>query len=426
MPALPMQLEEKRDKAFQIYADMKRILTDPNATPEEKAQLEAMHAEADDLTSEVFRLEDVETSFGKLKQIAAKERRLEQSEFATHGEFLQAVYKAGKTGQVDPRLVYFEQEKSVENKDMNEGVGAEGGYLVPAEHDNTVLSVGVQGSPFLERATHIPMRRRELSIPMLDQGATTAGTPHWFGGIETYWVAEAAEKPESEPSWGEITLVAHELVGFTRVSNALLADSAVSLDAFFNGPLGFAGALRWRMQYAAIRGTGAGQPEGILNADAALVVDRATSGSVTYPDLLNMLEVFLMTGGQGMWMASQSMLAELAQINGPSGNPSYVWKMDATDGIPGTLLGMPIFFTEMLPPLGTQGDLVLVNPTFYLVGDRQATTIESTPYEKWRFNQTSWRAVARMDGQVWLKDPITLVDGSSQLSPVVLLGDTAT
>lgn len=426
---LPVALTDKKERAAQLYLEVERLLTDPNASPEEKGSIQAMMDEAEGLTSDLFQLDKVQTAYKKLQALKAAESRPDGSNFDTLGLFLTAVAKAGRTTSpwIDPRLKYFEDERPIgESKDLGESVGATGGFLVPVELQTQVYGVAAEQSVFMQRATHIPMRRRQIQIPVLDQTDTTAGVAHWFGGIQAYWVAEHAEKPQSEPTWREITLTAHEMVGYTRASNILLDDAAISLDAFFNGPLGFNGAMTWLMDWATINGTGAGMPLGWMNSDATIVVDRATSGTITYPDLLNMLQRFLMTGGQGVWYVSQGALATLAQMTGPSGNPSYVWMPDAREGIPGRLLGMPVVFSEKMPALGQQGDIALVNPPYYLVGDRQAVTIESTQFDRWRYNQTSWRAVARMDGQPWLSAPLTLMDGSAQLSPFVVLGDTST
>lgn len=425
---LPVALKEKKDRAELIYAEVNRLLTDPDVTLEEKGGIEAMIAEADDLSSELFQLDKVQAAHKKLQDIA-RQHESQQAEaagqFKTLGEFLKAVHSAGVSKKHDPRLVWYEDEAPTpgESKDLAEGDGATGGFLVPSEAQINPMSIAAEQSFFWNRATRIPMRRRSIEIPVLDQTGTTAGQPHWFGGIQAYWAAEASEMSNSDPAFRQITLTAHELIAFTRASNTLLADSATSLEAFFNSPLGFNGAMSWMFDYEAINGTGVGKPTGFLNSGATITVPRATAGTVEYPDLLNMLQKFLMTGGQGMWLASQSLLSTLAQINGPSGNPSYVWLSDASGGIPARLLGMPIYFTEKMPLIGTAGDLALVNAPYYLVGDRQAITIESTQFEQWKFNKHSWRAVARVDGQPWLSAPLTLQDGTSQLSPFVILGD---
>jgi HK97 family phage major capsid protein len=92
-------------------------------------------------------------------------------------------------------------------------------------------------------------------------------------------------------------------------------------------------------------------------------------------------------------------------------------------GGPDTLLGRPYKVTEMLPSLGKFGDIMLIDPTFYVIGDRQATTIEATQFDKWAEFKTSWRVMHRVDGQPWLDAPITFSDGSFQVSPFIALND---
>jgi HK97 family phage major capsid protein len=136
------------------------------------------------------------------------------------------------------------------------------------------------------------------------------------------------------------------------------------------------------------------------------------------------MEDFL-PSGNGLWTITQSAMSELIQLNGPAGNPSYIWQPNARDGVPGFILGFPVIWTEKLPLIGNQGDVLLADWRYYLLGDRQATTIESTQFDFWRYDQTSWRAVHRVDGQPWLSTPLTYQDGTTQVSPFVILGAVA-
>ena len=88
---------------------------------------------------------------------------------------------------------------------------------------------------------------------------------------------------------------------------------------------------------------------------------------------------------------------------------------------------MPVIFTEKTPVVGSAGDVLLADFRYYLIGDRQATTIESTPFtDKWIYDLTTWRVVHRVDGQPWLSAPITLTDGTLTVSPFVILGAKST
>jgi len=280
-----------------------------------------------------------------------------------------------------------------------------------------------EDNPIRARATVIPMRRRQLQIPTLDQTGTTSGETRQHGGIVASWTEEGVSKDETEPSFRQINLVAHKLVCYTEASDELLADEAVGLVAFLQSPMGFTGAIRWEEEYCFLRGTGAGQPLGVLNAAATITVNRAAAGAIGVADIFNMLSQH--HGDVPCWHISRAAMPQLLALNGPAANPSYIFIPNAREGAPGTLFGFPIYYTEKLPTLGAAGDILLADWNYYLIGDRQATTIDNSMHYRFRYDLTAWRAVHRVDGQPWLSAPLTLADGATQISPFVILGQVA-
>jgi HK97 family phage major capsid protein len=433
---------EKLDEAKGLFVKAKEIINNKEASTEEKNQVEAILKEARKLKKEAGQLKEIEevaAELGEVKDKAedkedkAKPKRKDRREFKDWGEYLQAAHNAlnpAYKGPRDPRLQWFKDERKPgheekqEGKQMVESVGASGGFLVPTEFQASLQSVMGESSIVRSRATIIRMRRRAIQLPVLDQTGTTSGIPHWFGGMQFYWEEEAAEKTVTTASFRQVELVAHKLIGYTRASDELLDDSAISLADFLSGPMGMAGGITWMEDFAFFQGTGAGQPLGVINAGATIVEGRAAAGAIGFDDLADMMEDFL-PSGNGLWTITQSAMSELIQLNGPAGNPSYIWQPNARDGVPGFILGFPVIWTEKLPLIGNQGDVLLADWRYYLLGDRQATTIESTQFDFWRYDQTSWRAVHRVDGQPWLSTPLTYQDGTTQVSPFVILGAVA-
>lgn len=423
-----MDYRENLAKATKLFEGAKAILGNPEATAEDKAKIEPMLEDAKRLKTEAIQLKDIETASMELEQFATEEQKddpkTELSGFKSWGEFLSAEQQARRGRFVDPRLMWFNEERGKSEpatKQMVEQTGASGGFLVPTEFLAQLQAVIAENAIVRPRATIIPMRRRQINVPVLDQTGTTAGVPHWFGGMQFYWAEEAASKTITEAEFRQIELVAHKLIGYTRASDELLDDSAISLEAFLAGPLGFTGGAVWMEDYAFIQGTGAGQPLGVIVAGATITVPRQADGTAGFVDLCNMMENFLPTG-QGVWLITQSLMSEIIQLNGPAGNPSYVWINNGREGIPGMIFGYPVIWTEKCPLIGEPGDVILADWKYYLIGDRQATTVESTKYDRWQYDQTSWRMVHRVDGQPWLSAPLTYSDGSSQVSPFVILG----
>jgi HK97 family phage major capsid protein len=400
------------------------ILTKEDITAEDKEKAESMIADAEEKANRALQVKKIVDSLSTIdhKEFAEEQQRqANKSPWDNNfGKFLIAVRQASK-GMENPNLKFFDSEvPEAERKDLAESVGSTGGFLVPKEFDATLLSQIEEMSIVRKSANVIPMARRQIEVPALKQDGTTAGQPHWFGGMIAFWQAEATTMGETEPAFRNVQLTAHELTAVTHASNNLLADSAVSLSALLTGPMGFPGVVAWYEDYAFLRGSGSGQPLGVINAPATITVTRDTASNIKYDDLVGMMGRML-PSGNAKWVAHITAKANLMLMNGPSGNPAYLWG-DATNGMPDRLLGLPIEFTEKVPTLGSVGDIGLYDFRHYYLGDRKATTVESSTEARWLRNQTSWKVTHRVDGQPWINAPFTLQDGSSTISPFVILG----
>lgn len=315
---------------------------------------------------------------------------------------------------------------------LAESDGTTGGYLIPLEYSMRLLQLAVQPQIIRQRGAFVqPMGARSLRIPYLDvTTAQSSGTTPFFGGFQTAWTEEASTKPESEPKFKQLELVAHELSSLTLASNQLLADSAVGLDAFLSTM--FPRAIGWYSDYAFFQGNGTGKPVGIINAPATVTVTRTGShGTFAVADAVTMLSKLLTTSmGSAFWVMSQTQIPNLYQLqDGASRNIILPNPQSPGGGMaqtpPMTLLGLPIIFSEKLPAKSTgaavTGDILLIDPQYYVIGDRMQLEIQSSIHYKFANAQTAWRCIARLDGQPWIDGSITLADGSTTVSPFVAL-----
>jgi HK97 family phage major capsid protein len=74
-----------------------------------------------------------------------------------------------------------------------------------------------------------------------------------------------------------------------------------------------------------------------------------------------------------------------------------------------------------VPTLGTKGDLSLVDFSYYLIKDGYGVAIDASPHVYFQTNKTMIKAFNNVDGSPWLTAPIVLRDGSTQVSPFVVL-----
>lgn len=433
--------EEISAKALKLVEDAVAIYANSESTAEDLENADKMKTDALAFKERVASLNKLrETAIAMAEQDSVTEEKAKQfskDEFRTLGEFLSAV--AYSYQGPHPGLVYKEFEGEIASgfkqtgdgqvkrewqaKDLLEQAGASGGFLVPPEFLPTLLSTEWESNVVRQRSVIIPMRRRQINVPALDMTGTTVGEPHQYGGVVAEWTEEAAAKPEKEPEFRQLELVAHKLSIYTEASTELLADSAIGLEALL-GRL-FSGAIAWEEDWAFLRGTGAGQPRGVITAPGTFVQPRAVAGTIGIGDIANMLMHH--HGANPVWHITRSAMATLIQLNGPAANPSYVFMPgNFTGNVPATLMGYPIYWTEKLPLIGTQGDILLADWGFYYIGDRQGTTVESSMHYRFRYNLVAWRADHRVDGQQMNSTPWTLTDGVTQISPFVVLGDVET
>lgn len=314
---------------------------------------------------------------------------------------------------------------------LAEGSGLTGGYIVPPDFQNELLTIAAEDAFVEPRAKVMPMNTRTMQIPMLDiTTAQSAGTSPYFGGILATWQPEAATISETEPQFKQTELTAWDLVLYTVSSNQLLADNAVGLDALLTQLFG--AALTWYKEYAFLRGTGAGSsmPLGIINAAATYVQARAITSHFILVDAANMMaRLHVRSWDSACWIMHQSVLADLIQMNDNTGAQrsgtqnvgnmlSWVNPLGQGDGGPlsrklpiAFLNGLPVFFTEKLPTLGTKGDVMLVDLSHYLIGNRLEMQIDVSDQYLFRNNQLAWRVVARADGKPWLNNVVTDSNG---------------
>lgn len=326
----------------------------------------------------------------------------------------------------------------IEKAALAEGSGITGGYVVPPEFVSNLMQLAIEDSIVESRASKMPMTSLTLTVPSLDVTTVQgAGNTPFLGGVKATWAAEAATRTESEPTFRQTELKAHELSFYAVASNTLLADNAVALDSLLSQL--FSAAIAWYTDYAYFQGDGVGKPLGLLNCAATIQVTRSVASHFKFADVVGMLARLYMPswrGGKTCWVMHQSVFPDLAQLNAgegyTSGTGRPVW-LPIDQGVQtlpgqtagpwsvGSLMGLPTILTEKLPPLGTTGCVGLFDFSKYLLGQRADIVVEVSPHVRFLNNQMVWRIVWRGDGQPWLNNPVTLADGTNTVSPFVTL-----
>ena len=114
---------------------------------------------------------------------------------------------------------------------LAESSGATGGYTVPIEFYQQMLTIMAENTFIRPRAFVQPTGSATLQIPYLDVTTVqSAGTSPFFGAVKMNWTAEAQTRTETEPKFKQLELQAWELSGYSVSSNVLLQDSVIGLE----------------------------------------------------------------------------------------------------------------------------------------------------------------------------------------------------
>jgi HK97 family phage major capsid protein len=305
---------------------------------------------------------------------------------------------------------------------LAESSGQAGGYTIPQQFSDQIQLLMAENTFIRPRAFVQPMTSAVMQIPYLDvTTARASGTSPFFGGMQVAWTAEAQTRTEYEPQFKMLELRPWELSAYSVSSNVLLQDSAIGMEKFLYQL--FAQCIGWTEEYAFLQGNGVGKPVGMLKCNANLAVARSVAGKISYTDVAALLSKLLPSSlPRAIWVVHPYGLVDLVQLRDASGRVIWVDALGgATKNIPGYLMGRPVFISEKVPTYGSTGDLNLLDPGMYVIGDRMALEVAASEHVNFLANQMTWRVVERVDGQPWVDKVITLADGASTVSPFVSL-----
>ncbi len=349
--------------------------------------------------------------------------------FESMGDFFRAVTQEGAGRQyrdaadLNARL---DKVKNIQNA-FSTDVPSDGGFLVPEEFRSDLLMLALENAVIRPRATVIPMGSQTLALPAVDD---TSHSTTVFGGIQTYWVDESTAPPETSAKFAQVKLDAKKLMAYATVPSELPAD-APGFGAFIDQAL--PKALAFEEDYRFMAGTGVGEPLGFINSSSAVITSAVTgqgANTIIADNLAAMYARMLPSSlMNAIWLADIGTFPQLAlmAVQGSLANSTPVWMNNGLQGAPPvSIYGRPVYFTEKCPALGTTGDISFIDPSFYLIGDRQAITASASPHFAFSTDKIAYKIIERVDGRPWLQSALTPKNGGNTLSAFVQLSSTRT
>lgn len=348
--------------------------------------------------------------------------------FGDLGEFVQTVWNRRLEGNAR-----FGDMKAMDAKlgilnAYQEKVPSDGGFLVPEEFRTEIMSLALEAAIVRPRAQVIPMGTPTLSFPTVD---ATSNVSSVFGGIVVYRTEEGEEFVESQAKFARIKLESTKQTALAYITNEVIKDTRGALTAWLMANL--PAAMAWYEDLDYLTGAGAGEPLGVLSANNPALISVAkesgqAAATILWENVLRMYARMLPQSlGSAVWIVTQDAFFELATmaLNVGTGG-SAVWLTDAHGTPQLTLLGRPVIMTEKAPgALGTVGDISFVDLNRYMIGDREALSIETSAHVKFTSDQTTIRAIQRNDGRPSVLSAVTPQNGGPTLSPFVNLATRA-
>lgn len=363
------------------------------------------------LTESVEAFTEFITNSSKLKDAGyvSPDSETDKGDQKSFGDFLVAV----RNGNV-------KRINSVYKTALAEGAGATGGYGVPTEYGQVLLEMAKDYNALRRAgATTTTLSGRSKQYPVLDiETAPTAGDSPYAGGVVADWTEEAASINESEPRFRMVELILHKLATYTLASAEVREDFQESLDGII--ARAFAKAIGSSEEYAFFRGDGVGKPLGILSSGALISAARSAASTVALADLAQMISDFMPDSwSRGVWFIQPAVMDQIIQL--VSSPLSWINNMREGWQQP-TLMGYPLYPVGALPALNTAGDILLVDPSYYLIGDgSEGLRIAFSEHYKFVNDQLTWKVTKRVDGQPLVDNVIYAEDGATTFSPFVAL-----
>lgn len=338
--------------------------------------------------------------------------------FANFGEFAQSVQAAGQRNAApDQRLVIGAAAPGAGSY-ANEGSGVDGGYLIPPEFSTDLFTLSLTEDALLPMTDGVIVNGNGMTFPKDET------TPWGTDGVRAFWQAEASVANATKPKLGVSQLRLHKLMALTPITDELMEDTS-ALGSYLPGLM--ARSIRWKTNEAILYGDGAGKPQGAFIGSAAVVQAKESGQSASTVVVANIANMVarLPPGSypKAVWLITPDAFPSLITMT--LGNyPIYTAPNSGIKDSPyGLLLGRPIMISQHASAFSAQGDISLVDMSYYrTITKRGGIQTATSMHLYFDADATAFRTIFRVDGQPKIVAPIAQAKGSQTLSPFISLG----
>jgi HK97 family phage major capsid protein len=380
------ELREKRNTAWnaaKAFLDSHRT-EKGTLTAEDDATYTRMEQDIADLGKEIARLErqealDAELSKPLNKPLTSKPAAMTQPEVKTgraSDEYRKGMLTALRTN--------FKQISNV----LQEGVDADGGYLVPEEYDSRLIDV-LTGENIMRKLGHKITTSGEHKINIAATKPAAA------------WIEEGGALSFGEATFDQVLLDAHKLHVAIKVTEELLYDNAFGLESYIIDQFGK--ALANAEEDAFLNGSGVGQPLGLFaetggGTSAASVATLATDNVL---DLVYALNRPYRKNAK--FIMNDQTIAAIRKLK--DNNGAYMWQPSLIAGEPDKLLGYEVYTSPFCP----EDKIAFGDYSYYNIGDRGTRSFKQLNELFAGNGMIGYVAKERVDGKLILPEAVQIL-----------------
>ncbi|MCR0611693.1 phage major capsid protein [[Clostridium] innocuum] len=383
-----LELREARNKAWQgakAFVDSKRD-KDGLLSAEDAAAYADMEKKIKDYSTEIERMEQMEAMENELNKpvntpIVAKPMKADGKEKAKTGRASDE-YREGMLGALRSN---FKQVSNV----LQEGVDADGGYLVPEEYDKRLIDVLEEENIMRNLATKITTSgEHKINIAATKPAAS--------------WIEEGGTLTFGDATFDQILLDAHKLHVAIKVTEELLYDSAFPLENYIITQFGK--ALANAEEDAFLNGDGVGKPLGLFADKGGGQVAEILTAALKADDIINLVYVLKRPYRKmASFIINDKNIAAIRKLK--DNNGAYMWQPSVQAGEPDRLFGYPLHTSAYAP----ENAIAFGDYKYYNIGDRGTRSFKQLVELFAGNGMIGYVAKERVDGKLILPEAVQIL-----------------
>lgn len=272
---------------------------------------------------------------------------------------------------------------------LQEGVDADGGYLVPEEYDSRLIDVLEEENIMRSLATTITTSgQHKINIAATKPAAA--------------WIEEGGTLSFGDATFDQIYLDAYKLHVAIKVTEELLYDNAFNLENYIITQFGK--ALGNAEEDAFLNGDGKGKPIGIFDSTGGGNVIGTLTAAIKSDDMLDLVYGLKRPYRKSSsFIMNDSTLALLRKLK--DNNGAYIWQPSYKEGEPDRVLG----YAVNTSPYAPRNAIAFGDYRYYNIGDRGSRSFAELRELFAGNGMVGFVAKERVDGKLILPEAVQIL-----------------